>query len=188
MKLTPPDSDDQRAQSGIGTLIILIAAILVATIAAGVFFDITNLLSGQTSSTSEDVSDRIDGRLGIVSVSGQVSGETVDTVNVTVKLASDAGRVDLRVVTVQWIGPDRTATLTWAGGNETGPTFELTSYGTGPVLDESGDRATLTIDPASVGSTLETGDVVTITVVSRSEVIYRLRVPDSVSGESSVSL
>ena len=180
---------DDRAQSGIGTLIILIAAILVATIAAGVFFDVAGLLEGRTVETSSDVSQQLDGRLEPVAVSGTVSGTTIDRVNVTVKLASGSGTVDLRDITIQWVGESDVATLTWNGTTTTGATFVITPHGdTGPVLDAATDRATLTVDPEDFGPALEAGDVVTLILITRAEKTYRLRVPDELGGRSSVSL
>jgi len=173
---------------GIGTLIILIAAILVATIAAGVFFDVAGLLQSKSSSTSDDVSRQLDGQLEIVSVSGTVTNERVDTVNVTVALSSSSGTVDLRAVTIQWVGTD-SETLVWSGSDESGPTFDVTTYGNeDPVLTRDTDRATFTIDPDSFGSALTEGDTVRVTVVTRSEVTYRLVVPRSLSNRSVVSL
>lgn len=178
-----------KAQAGIGTLIILIAAILVATIAAGVFFDVAGLLEGQTASTSEDVSRQLDGRLEVVAAAGTVSGDSIDTVNVTVKLASDGGTIDLRDVTIQWVRSAGVETLVWNGSDDGGATFEITTYGdSDPVLDDSRDRATLTIQPESFGPPLQAGDVVTLTIITRAEVVYRLRVPDPLDRESSVSL
>lgn len=178
-----------RAQSGIGTLIILIAAILVATMAAGVFFDIAGLLQGETESTSEGVSQQFDGRLEIVSVSGEVSNDTVDRVNVTVKLSSDSGVADLSSATIQWIGPAGVETLTWDGENTTGPTYGVTVFGgPDPVLDSGTDRATFTIDVETFGPALEAGDVVSITITTNSELVYRLQVPRSVVGRSTVAL
>ncbi len=177
----------EKAQSGIGTLIILIAAILVATIAAGVFFDVAGLFSSETSATSEDVSQQLDGRLDVVSVSGSVSGSTIETVNVTVKLSSDRGTVDLRDATLQWVGPSSVETLTAGSGAVS--TFTITAHGdSSPVLDSETDRATLTITPAAFGPTLEAGDVVTLTLTTRSETVYRIQVPADLSRESSVSL
>jgi flagellin-like protein len=177
----------EKAQSGIGTLIILIAAILVATIAAGVFFDVAGFLGGETSATSEDVSQQLDGRLEPVSVSGTVSGTTIETVNVTVKLNSDRGTVDLRDATLQWVGSTDVETLT--AGSGVGATFAITAYGgSDPVLDDGTDRATLTIRPSEFGPPLEASDVVTITLITQSETVYRIQVPTDISRESSVSL
>ncbi|WP_302081722.1 archaellin/type IV pilin N-terminal domain-containing protein [Salinibaculum rarum] len=178
-----------RAQSGIGTLIILIAAILVATMAAGVFFDIAGLLQSESASTSEGVSQQLEGRLEIISVSGEVSSGTVDRVNVTVKLSSDSGVTDLRAATIQWIGPRGAETLTWSGQDSTGPSFNITTFGSPePVLDAGTDRATFTIDLETFDSTLEPGDVVTLTIVTNTELVYRLQVPRSLSGRSTVGL
>jgi flagellin FlaA/flagellin FlaB len=116
-----------------------------------------------------------------------VSGTTIETVNVTVKLNSDRGTVDLRDATLQWVGSTDVETLT--AGSGVGATFAITAYGgSDPVLDDGTDRATLTIRPSEFGPPLEASDVVTITLITQSETVYRIQVPTDISRESSVSL
>ena len=180
----------ERAQSGIGTLIILIAAILVATIAVGVFFDIAGLLEGKSQTTSEDINQQFTNQLEIVTVSGRISGDTVDLVNVTVKPASDSGTADLRDVVVRWIGPDGARTYTWAGSETAGPNFTVTVFGDAgeTTLSDETDYATLTLDPTDGGTALAEGETATVTLISSSEVTYRLRVPRPLPGKASVEL
>lgn len=182
--------DDETAQSGIGTLIILIAVILVATMTVGVFFDVAGLLSGETSSTSEDISDQFSGRAQIVAVAGHVSNGTIDRVNITVKPSSGDGVIDLREAAVQWLGPGSVQTYVWRGANQTGnPTFELTTYNGGNtpgVLARETDSATLVVEP--VGDPLEEAETVTFTLLTDAEQQYQFRVPDPLPDRSSVGL
>ncbi|MFC7132886.1 MULTISPECIES: archaellin/type IV pilin N-terminal domain-containing protein [Salinibaculum] len=197
----------ERGQAGIGTLIILIAAMLIAALSVGVMFETTGLLQGKTASASGDVSDQITGQIEIIAVSGQVyDGTTVDVVNVTVKSA-DGKAVDLRDATIQWVGPSGAATLVWAGANATGPTFGITMVGSAGqrVLADDTDRATLTIDPGDAinattridgqtvdieetGAGLQPGDRVSVDIVTDSTTTYSLRVPDSLRGNETVGL
>ena len=179
---------DERAQSGIGTLIILIAAILVATMTVGVFFDVAGLLSGQTSSASEDISDTFDGRVTIVAVSGHVANGEIDRVNVTIKPSSNDASVDLRAASVQWVGPSGVRTYVWNGSDDGGPTFGVTTYNDGGpegVLSSDTDRATLTIEPPAP---LADSDRVSFTLVGETEISYRFRVPSPLPARSTVGL
>lgn len=201
------DRQETRAQAGIGTLIILIAALLVASIAVGVFFETTGFLSGKTTATSDDVSDQLNGRLEIVAVTGKVHDGTVEVVNITVKTASN-GVVDLRNATIQWVGPSDATTLVWAGKNREGPNFGITKVsgsGTDRILDSESDRATITIDPGTAinatttidgqtvdivetGPALEENDVVAVDIITDSTTSYRIRVDGSLEGRSRISL
>jgi flagellin-like protein len=187
--MIPETPHDEKAQSGIGTLIILIAAILVATMAAGIFFDVAGLLSGQTQATSEDVSNQFEGQLEIVTVAGQISGDTVDLVNITVRLPSDNAAVDLRDATIQWVGPTDVRTYTWTGSG-TDPSFDATILGGSgnKILDGGTERAILTIDPTESGAALNEGESVSITIITSAETAYRLHVPRSLPDRSSVEL
>lgn len=197
-----------RGQSGIGTLIILIAALLVAAATAGVFFETTGLFRGDTESTTEDVSNQLSGRLDVVTVSGRVYNETVEVVNITLK-RSGGGRVDLRNATLNWVGPSGAADVVWAGKNTSGAAFGITmvsdSGGTAGVLDADTDRATVTLDPgdrinattridgervdiADTGPALEPGQRVLIDILTESRATYRIRVPEILRGNETVGL
>lgn len=193
-----------RAQAGIGTLIILIAALLIAAMAAGVFFETAGVLEGQTQETSDDVSGQLNGRIDVIVVSGQVQDGEIEVVNLTVK---SGGTVDLREVTIQWLGPSTTETLVWAGSDSDGPTFGVTMVEGDDdwVLDEDTDRAVLTIDPGTginatttidgetvdieeTGPPLQENDEVTVNVVTDSQTTYDIRVPQSLGSSGTVEL
>lgn len=197
---------EDRAQAGIGTLIILIAALLVAAIAVGVFFETTGFLSGKTTTTSDDVNDQLTGRLDIVAVTGEVHNGTVEVVNITVKPADD-GAVDLRDATIQWVGPSEASTLVWAGRDATRPNFGITMVGGSSqrILNAATDRATITIDPGTAvnatttidgqtvdivepGPALRENDQVALALTTDSTTRYQIRVADSLDGRNRVGL
>lgn len=65
-------SRDPRGQVGIGTLIVFIALVLVATIAGGVLIDTAGLLQSQAENTGESSSKQVSDRLQVYSALGQV--------------------------------------------------------------------------------------------------------------------
>ncbi|OYR73373.1 archaellin/type IV pilin N-terminal domain-containing protein [Halorubrum ezzemoulense] len=126
------DKDD-RGQVGIGTLIVFIAMVLVAAIAAGVLINTAGFLQSQAEATGQEstdlVSERIDvtSTVGIVedsdsTVYGQAVGgnpENLSQIRVGVSGAAGADQIDLNKTTIQAVGPNGQATLT----------FDMTSDG-----------------------------------------------------------
>lgn len=118
---------DDRGQVGIGTLVVFIAMVLVAAIAAGVLLDTAGQLGAAGEQTGSESAGQVSNRLLVVSTLGHVTDETtnsapkssedvmpnesVDTVEVTVKLAPGSGAVNLSDATVAWVGPRETTTL-----------------------------------------------------------------------------
>jgi flagellin-like protein len=202
-------SGGDRAQSGIGTLIILIAALLIAAATAGVFFETAGLFRGETESTSEDVSNQLSGRLDVLAVSGQVyDGRVIEVVNITVKPSGDRA-VDLRRATLQWVGPSGAADIVWAGSNASGPTFGITMESTADgalgVLTAESDRTRIEVAPgdginattridgervdiADTGPALEPGERVLVDILTESRTTYRLRVPEILRDNETVGL
>jgi flagellin-like protein len=123
------ETDTDRGQVGIGTLIVFIAMVLVAAIAAGVLINTAGFLQSKSQSTGEQSSAQVSDRLQEVVTTGNVTADhannpagpdnlqdaisngTVDIVNVTVTLAPGADELDLENTTVSWIGPDGTTQL-----------------------------------------------------------------------------
>lgn len=203
------DSDrkaGEKAQSGIGTLIILIAALLIATTTAGVLFEVTGFFQGETESASDDTADQLSGQLAVVAATGDVENGTVELVTLTVKTAG-SGTVDLRDATIQWLGPSGATTLVWAGTESSGPSFGATLVnGDGPpVLTRESDRASLVIDPGTAinatttidgrtvdieetGPALNASTQVDLSLVTDSTTTHRLLVPVLLEGKSRVPL
>ncbi|WP_128478297.1 archaellin/type IV pilin N-terminal domain-containing protein [Halorussus pelagicus] len=142
----------ERGQVGIGTLIVFIAMVLVAAIAAGVLLNTSGALADRAEQTSRDSTDRVSNRLMVVSAYGHVTdeeynsepksttdimpNESVDTVELTVKLSPGSGTVNLSQATLSWVGP-RTATTLVHG--------ESADYAPG-VLDK-GNPGTFGLEP-----------------------------------------
>lgn len=117
----------ERGQVGIGTLIVFIAMVLVAAMAATVLLNTSGMLAETAEETSFDSTDRVSNRLMVVSSYGHVTDdvfntgtkasvdvmpdETVDTVELTVKLSPGSGTVNLSEATLSWVGPETATTL-----------------------------------------------------------------------------
>jgi len=205
---TIPNRTSTRAQAGVGTLVILIAAMLIAALTVGVFFETAGTFQTETEDTSDDVTDQLTGRLEVIAVSGQVAnGSTIELVNITVKSA-DGRAIDLQEGTIQWVGPSGSASLVWAGKRTNGPTFGITMVESSTerrVLTGETDRATLTVDPGNainattringtvvdIGDTgpgLQPGERVLVELLTESSTSYRITVPDRLSDNETVSL
>lgn len=187
-----------RAQAGVGTVILLVAALLVAATTIGVFFEVAGTVEDDTAAAGSNAAEEFTGQLEVLAASGTVDDGTIEVVNLTVKQGTDSGTTDLRTATVQWIGPNGAETLTNAGTADDGPDFGITTVvdedGSGPVLSSDTDRAILTIDPGTginatttvdgrtvdideTGPALEPGDRVTIDIVTDGETRYPISVP-----------
>jgi flagellin FlaB len=145
---------EMRAQTGISTLILLIAAILVSVMAVGVFFETTGFLEEKTAETGDESLSQITDRIEILGISGHVSAnETIETVNITMEMTSDGASLDSHALLLTWIGPNGSARITYAGGaNQTAATygvrFPVDQDTSEPVLN-SGDVMILTLNPGT---------------------------------------
>jgi flagellin FlaB len=88
---------DEAAEIGIGTMIVFIAAILVAAIAAGVLINTAMKLQSKSQQTGNEATQNVASALSIMRVDGLRSQDTgdVDQLDVTVQLAAGAEPVDL---------------------------------------------------------------------------------------------
>ncbi|AKH97840.1 archaellin/type IV pilin N-terminal domain-containing protein [Halanaeroarchaeum sulfurireducens] len=195
---------EERGQVGIGTLIVFIAMVLVAAIAAGVLINTAGFLQTQAESTGEQSASQVSNSAQVVYASGNVSDESVDLVNVTVKKAPGSDNINLSKATINWNG-DKSAILTGLNESDLGDatltnfthsnafiisTIDGDKLGTGPVLVESADRLRITMNATAIESGLSPGQTVDMTLVTQSgaETTYTLVVPESLTDKQTVSL
>ena len=192
------DTDADRGQVGIGTLIVFIAMVLVAAIAAGVLVNTAGFLQATAEDAGQESVDKVTNRLDVVSQHGIVNktggGKAVDSLNLTVRLAAGSGAVSLEDTTIKYVSDTTAKNLVYENettnnGQQLNDTGEFsngfglnsteytavdleddssTSY---PVLNQQADRFEIVINASVVeqnGEGLGTGDSVELEITSRS--------------------
>jgi len=207
------DKPNERAQVGIGTLIVFIAMVLVAAIAAGVLINTAGFLQSSAEESGEQAAEQVTNRLVEVNSVGTVGTDgggdaAVTSIDLTMRLAPGSSDVDLDGVTMQWVQAGGSQNLVSDTSGDTGNadgvfTFETlrdddTSITDDRTLNNRVDRAVITVglDGSStandnyITSYLNGGETATLTISTQSggETTITLVVPDSLSGKSSVQL
>jgi flagellin-like protein len=196
------DTNDDRGQVGIGTLIVFIALVLVAAIAAGVLINTAGFLQQKSQQTGEESSQKVTNRLNVVSTTGIVdSNEQVESINMTVKKAPGASDINLNNTTISYVGPAGTETLIYNGSfadDSSDAVYDAYTIkdadGSSPVLNSPDDRFDVGIylGQSSGGSleVLDEGESATLRLTTQSggSTAIELRVPQSLSGENAVEL
>ena len=179
--------DADRGQVGIGTLIVFIAMVLVAAIAAGVLVNTAGFLQATAEDAGQESVNKVTNRVDVVSTHGMVNqsggSTTIDTLNLTVRMAAGSGSVDINSTTIKYLSGSTARTLVHnntstgvADPNLTNNEFvseplddDDTSY---PVLNSQADRFEVRINTSVVeGSDVNgtsTGDTVKLDLTTRS--------------------
>jgi flagellin FlaB len=180
------DNDADRGQVGIGTLIVFIAMVLVAAIAAGVLVNTAGFLQATAEDAGQESVNKVTNRLDVVSTHGMVnksSDTTIDTLNLTVRMAAGSGEVDVNSTTIKYLSGTTARTLVHnnsasgvADPNLTNGEFVSEPLNDGdssyPVLNEQSDRVEIRINTSVVeGSGVNgtaTGETVKLDLTTRS--------------------
>jgi flagellin FlaB len=185
------ENDADRGQVGIGTLIVFIAMVLVAAIAAGVLVNTAGFLQATAEDAGQESVDKVTNRLDVVSTHGIVNESsgtnTIDTLNLTVRMAAGSGSVDINSTTIKYLSGSTARTLTNNDSvsgqdgltdyqNLSNDEFAATSLddddSSFPVLNEQSDRYEIRIDTSTVEGTdvngTSTGDTVKLDITTRS--------------------
>ncbi|ADQ67598.1 flagellin-like protein [Halogeometricum borinquense DSM 11551] len=176
--------DTDRGQVGIGTLIVFIAMVLVAAIAAGVLVNTAGFLQATAQDAGQESVNKVTNRVDVVSTHGIVNDEanelTVDSLNLTVRLAAGSGSVSLEDTTIKYVSDSTARNLVYdnattdADGTSLGNVSandknfgsdglnntEFTAYAledgddtSFPVLSNQGDRYEIVINTSVVEDT-----------------------------------
>lgn len=113
---------DSSGQAGIGTLIIFIAMVLVASVAAGVLIQTSGVLQQRAQSTGKQVTEEISSNLNIIGIEGlraknsssDVSG-SVDLLKMKIGLNIGSSNVDLSTLVITMSDGKKTSDLVYAG-------------------------------------------------------------------------
>jgi flagellin FlaB len=190
--------------------------VLVAAIAAGVLINTAGFLQSSAEETGQQSSDQVTNRLEVVNAVGtQIDSDasTVDLIELTVRKAPGAGNIDIGTTTLQMVHSSGSYDLTYSSDEAGGQIadnndFNLTtvqdddsSITDSQVLNDPSDRAVIYVnadavisdstDPGtSSGNGLAEGSTATIRINTQSGGTTELRlvVPETLSGDSAVSL
>jgi flagellin FlaB len=89
---------DNRAQVGIGTLIIFIAMVLVAAVAAAVLIQTSGVLQQKAQATGKETVQEVASNIAITQIVGERSSATsndFEHINITAKVMAGAEAIDL---------------------------------------------------------------------------------------------
>jgi archaeal flagellin FlaB len=111
---------DDRAQVGIGTMIVFIATVLVAAIAAGVIIDTSGKLQERSARTGQETTQQVSSNIIVDSLMGRRNSSSDNGLKflyMYVSLAPGASEVDLSELRIQISNKTVLKTLQYVVGN-----------------------------------------------------------------------
>jgi flagellin FlaB len=106
------NSEPNRGQVGIGTLIVFIAMVLVAAIAAGVLINTAGFLQTQAEDTGTSSTEQVADNLNVITEVGNVSAnDTVNELRVGVQPSAGADDINLAELTIQYVSDEDFANI-----------------------------------------------------------------------------
>jgi hypothetical protein len=201
----PPGDDDSllaRLTSGKELVVVAVALLAVGLLVTGggagipgIGGDEPTTVDGtdpvHTGDTGDEATSQVSNRTAVVQAIGEVQNGSVDTVKLTVRQSAGSGDIDLSKSTVQWVGPNDAATLTWAETTDsTSFTTRAIKGDSATILDSQEDRIELVVDANAVAGGLDAGEEVELTITTQhgATTTYVLTVPDSLDGKDLVEL
>lgn len=134
-----------RGQTGIGTLIVFVAMVLVAAIAGGVLINTSGYLDQQASTTGEETTEEVSEKLIIVAKTSttRAKSDDIGLVDVYVELGPGSDPINMSNIIITYSDGETTKTLT--------PDSDDVILGDGkaddqPVMDEHEDIYNVNID------------------------------------------
>ena len=109
--------NDESAETGIGTMIVFIAAVLVAAIAAGVLISTSGKLQEKSSRTGEEATEQVASNMAIQSVVGKrdaTSDSGLKDMEIYLSLSPGASELDLEQLKIQIQNATQIKTLSYA--------------------------------------------------------------------------
>ncbi len=153
---------NNKADVGIGTLIVFIAMVLVAAVAAAVLIQTSGVLQQKAQQTGKEATAEVASNLKISSVVGKTDSTNgkIQMINVTMELAAGGSSIDFSKVVVKYINETTTSTLNLQTGSG-GATASLFNYteervGSGSANNvlQSGDLALVTLNLSAMSQEL----------------------------------
>ncbi|SNZ13417.1 flagellin FlaB [Natronoarchaeum philippinense] len=178
----PQRPADSRGQTGVETLVVFIATVIVAAIAAALLLNTVLALQSQAIATSEESIEQVTERVQVVTAFGEVDDGRIETVTLRVRTAPGAESIDLSAASVQTVGDG--VDPNWSVGVVGSDRSVLTDgseLGYVHVYGESGL-------PADRGLTPGERVTVRITTGAGATTVYVVNVPDTLAGQSVVEV
>jgi len=190
----------ERAQVGIGTLIIFIAMILVAAIAAAVLINTAGSLQQKAQATGKEAIAEVASNIQVESIVGNRSSTDdtdLDYLFLKISLAPGSEPVDLEQVVITVSDGQTIKDLTWNASNATSTTFTASEIRDAddsftadtPVLT-SGDLIQIEINASAVGLSLDPRTEVSVTLSPEAgaPVIVEFTTPNSYGTDRYIDL
>lgn len=141
-----------RAQVGIGTVVVFVVMLFVASISAGVLFNTTSVASTPAGVGGQESGAGVSNGLVVVGQTGTaVTEDGIGRVNLTVTAGSATDEIDLSETTVTWVGPAGSYNVAHGSTGATGDArFHVRTRSdpndSAPVVDSRDDRLVLSFD------------------------------------------
>lgn len=190
---------DERGEMGISTMIVFIAAVLVAAIAAAVLIDTGSRLQERSSRTGNEVTNQVSSNLLLIGAQGERTLPTgdVEILHFMVSLAPGSSDVDLSQLMVQIKGQDASLNFAYVDGPANATHFNTTKVrdedashtGVTPVMN-AGDLVLINIDINQAGMPMKAREHMQVTLLPEVGVVYHadLSAPSSFGNDLIVQL
>ena len=190
--------ENDRAEVGVGTLIVFIAMVLVAAVAAAVLINTSGTLQQRAQSTGKEATQEVSSNLKVVGIYGVRNTTSLDLwdIKMNVELSAGATDMDLTQLIIRYSDGTNTRTYAYsasapasdgaAGVSTFKPTW-IRGAGTGGVM-EAGNLVQLHVN--LVTSTLAERTDVDIDLIpeSGSPVAADFRTPPTYSSDLTITL
>ena len=110
---------NDRAEVGVGTLIVFIAMVLVAAVAAAVLINTTGSLQQRAQATGKEATQEVSSNLKVVNVYGLVASDKINEIRMNVQLAAGAADIDLEELIVRYSDGVNTFNYAWTPAYDT---------------------------------------------------------------------
>ena len=170
---------NDRAEVGVGTLIVFIAMVLVAAVAAAVLINTTGTLQQRAQATGKEATQEVSSNLKVVNVYGTraTAADNIQYLKVIVQLSAGALPMDLEQLVIRY-SDGTTAPVNYVfGAAESTTAFEPT------WIRPAGDP-----DGTSGNAVMESGDLVELHFEIATDIAERTDVSISLIPESGSSV
>ena len=172
---------NDKADVGIGTLIIFIAMVLVAAVAAAVLIQTSGVLQQKAQQTGKEATAEVASNIKIVSVNGTITTNQIQKLYIVVELSAGGGDIDMSKAVVAYLNNSSNTKLLYSGTIADLAAFgyseQRSMSGTADQVLQAGDLGVITLfladkaplnvrDKATIQIIPETGTMVVKDIVA----------------------